>query len=156
MKAYDKLRDLLSAALNYLLQEKLISLDDSDEDFAPLDIRVKLLDKDSIILVNKNVFGEVRLSVWWGITSKCKIGEGLIPENNVLDNVVDVTCTVWVDTHERTCLQGYGRRGLEGVFWKRSAEKDLLRLPTIKPVGYEKEAMSYRHDSGIIQGPSNQ
>ena len=132
-----KMRDLVSAAINYLIDRNLLALDRLDDTEGSID--TQLLGKVTKIQWAGIGFGEIRVTVWWGLKQKCIAGSTTLPLNKNLRDAIDVCCSAWIERQNGKWLQGYGSEGIFDTYCARSSEKDLQNIPDIEPVGFLKE-----------------
>jgi hypothetical protein len=136
-----KMRDLLCAGLNEIIDRGLIDLSTTEN--VDDSVRCNLLGKDAKIAWHNIGHAEVVITVWWGIKSECEDIKATKPLNRDLRHALDVCCSAWLERKDGLWLQGREGQFVFDTYCARSAEKDLLAIPAINPKGYQKEGNFY-------------
>lgn len=96
----------MCSALNELVWKKLI--DPKSKDDTKGVILLKIPGKPSKISWSSIGFGEIRLTVWWGITPELKDSSCSMPFNKNIKYALGAACSVWGERKEGVWLQGKG------------------------------------------------
>ena len=139
--AKQKIRDLLCVAINHLVKEKLIDLKSTDETKG--EHFLKILGKPSKISWNGIGFGEIRLTVWWGIKPELKDSSCSLPLNKNIKDALETACSIWIERKNGAWLQGKGGKYIFDTYCSKESRRDLLEIKEINPNGYQKEGMFY-------------
>lgn len=137
----EKIRDILCAGLNHIIENQQFDIKDLKKEYDQ-SVFVDLLGKKSKIHWKTKDYSEVIISVWWGIKPSCKDAGGTKPLNQRLGNALDVYCTLWLERQSGFHLQGKANE-MDDFYCCKSAEKYLLQIPTIQPLGYNKEGPTF-------------
>jgi hypothetical protein len=143
-------RNLLVAAVNELLTNNLISLDENaaqdDKGFHFCTI----FNFPSVVMWQDISFGELRISVWWNYDHSKHPQANLtgnsrenfnctspLAKRSQYKEFVGVTATGWLERQTGKFLQGKDRRAIFDIY-TRSTEKEILaNLPVQQPNGFE-------------------
>ena len=137
----NKMRELLSLALNELVEKKLIDLKSKNDTNG--DIFLKILGKSSKISWNGIGFGEIRLTVWWGIKPELKDSSCTLPLNKNIKDALETACSIWIERKNGIWLQGKGEEGIFDTYCSKESRRDLLEIKEATPNGYQKEGAFY-------------
>jgi len=154
----DPYRNLLVAATNLLLQEKLISLEYNKEIERSESghIITTLFNYTTVIIWNNIGYGELSISVWW------KYNHDNHPQANLKGNAkerfrtlsplakrqhykkfVGVVASCWLERKDGKFLQGEKRKCIFDVYTRQNDKQELENLPVQIPNGYESESIYY-------------
>lgn len=137
----NKMRELLSLALNKLVEKKLIDLKSKDDTKG--DIFLKILGKPSKISWYGIGFGEIRLTVWWGIKPELKDSSCTLPLNKNIKDALETACSIWIERKNGIWLQGKGGEYIFDTYCSKELRRDLLEIKEVHPNGYQKEGAFY-------------
>lgn len=129
MTKYDKMRDLLCAGINEVVDRRLIDLHDQED--VTGEIYIDLFDRPSKISWNGWGYGELRFTVWWNIKPELLDSRSRLPENEPLSKGLDIACSGFLERKDGLWIQGMGKRGLLDTYCARHAEGDLFAIPAI-------------------------
>lgn len=154
----DPYRNLLVAATNLLLQEKLISLEYNKEIERSESghIITTLFNYTTVIIWNNIGYGELSISVWW------KYNHDNHPQANLKGNTkerfrtlsplakrqhykkfVGVVASCWLERKDGKFLQGKKRKCIFDIYTRQNDKQELENLPIQTPNGYESEGTYY-------------
>lgn len=154
----DPYRNLLVAATNFLLQEKLISLEYNKEIERSESghIITTLFNYTTVIIWSNIGYGELSVSVWR------KYNHDNHPQANLKGNAkerfstlsplakrqhykkfVGVVASCWLERVEGKFLQGKNRKHIFNIYTRRTDKQELENLPIQTPNGYESEGTYY-------------
>jgi len=137
----NKMIDLLCAGLNEIISQGKINLKSLDD--VEGSVRLNIFGKNAKISWHGVGYGEIRITIWWGVKPECKDSQTTKPLNRNLKDALDFCCSAFLERKNGLWLQGKHGKQLFDVYCARSAESELLSIPNIKPNGYKKERNSY-------------
>ncbi len=139
----EKMRDLLCIALNEIIKCKRININNHNEKVVDDSIFTVIEGKKSKISWRDIGYGEVRITIWWGIKPACVDVPTTKPFNRNMVDALDVCCSGWLERREGIWLQGYGGDFIFDTYCAKSAELDLFSIPEIETNGYNKEGKKF-------------
>lgn len=146
-------RKLLVAAVNQLLDEKLISLDGEDENYSDTGhIITEIFGYTTAIMWANIGFEELRISVWW------KYDHSLHPQANLTGNsrenfttekplakrqhykkFVGVVASGWLERKDGKCIQGKNNRAIFEIYTRKGEKEELEGISDPQPNGFKSE-----------------
>lgn len=151
--AINPYKKLLIAALNELLNRKLVSLtapDDSVDEKGH--VFLEIFGYPSVVMWDDIGFEELRISVWW------KYDQTLHPQANLTGNAkesfscasplankvhynkfVGVTASGWLERKAGKYLQGKGNRGIFEIYTRKGEKAELEKIVAPAPNGFDIE-----------------
>ncbi|MDY6993383.1 MAG: hypothetical protein SVR94_12395 [Pseudomonadota bacterium] len=137
MTKKEKMRDLICAGLNEII--KLEKLDLNSEEDVEGYYFCELFGKSSKIIWRGIGYGEIRITIWWGIKEKCVDSEATRPLNKHLIDALDVCCSAWLERRTGKWIQGRGGNSIFDTYCVRKAEAELRNIPVVQCIGYKNE-----------------
>lgn len=118
-----KMRHLIMHALNYLVDNNHVGINDPIEENG--EIIVNLLGKNTLISWNECNHGELQIHVWWGY----KHSEYKPLTKDLYAKNLEVSCSAWVERKSNKNLQGEGKEHISDMYSSRRSIEDLMNIP---------------------------
>lgn len=139
----EKMRDLICIAINEIIKCERIDISNPNEEIIDGSIYTEIIGKKSKISWRGIGYGEVRITIWWGIKPAYIDSPATKPLNRKMIDALDVCCSGWLERKEGKWLQGYGSDWIFDTYCSKSAEIDLYSIPKVETIGYNKEGKNY-------------
>lgn len=129
-----QMRELLCHAINFLLKNNLISLN-NPKNIPESRCETEIFGKKSVITWHEHNYDELRISIWWGyvgLDNTCNM-KPLDYKENVM-----VTCSCWLERRAGKWVQGVNSELISMIYCSKSAINELMSVPSATICGYDK------------------
>jgi|GEM_PF-563280 len=158
-KILNPYRNLLVAGVNYLVKNKLITLEDSTIQSKRDNqgyVITEIFGFPSVVKWRDIGFGELEISIWWKYDHsrhpQAEL-EGNRRENfnsttplarkELYKNFVGITASGWLERKEGKHLMGKDKERLVGIYTRKGEKSALEKMPVQVPLGFDAEGKFY-------------